>query len=120
MNIPVRATIEDIIAHKPAYLEFGTVAAAKTQERTIVLSSSEDFLLSGSQVELIVNGKKQRDPLDMVTVSALKRRANGERYVSVVLNNTASLQGSAHGKIVLKTETAPQRELAVDFYALFR
>ena len=117
--IPVRGTIRGNIVAAPNYLEFGALAFSDKVKRDISLSGLEEFQITGSRAELIVNGVPVKNPEQFVTVGQSDNPSLRKR-VAVELANPDKLGGSVHGRLFLNTTDKGQPEVEVDFYAFFR
>lgn len=119
LPIPIRANIKGNIEFAPHYLEFGAIEPLDQARRSLSLKGLADFNVTGSRVEMIVNGQKIENSEKQLTISTLSHEKS-KKLVSVSLKNSLGVAGSVHGKLFLQTTDNDQKELAVDFYAFFR
>lgn len=119
LPIPVRANVKGNIDYLPAYIEFGAIGPADVSKRSITMRGQNDFEVTGSRAELIVNGRRIADASKYISINTLPHEKD-KKLVSVELKNEAKVQGSVHGKLYFETSDPSQKELAVDFYAFFR
>jgi hypothetical protein len=119
MPIPVRANVKGNIEYSPVYLEFGAIAPEKAERRTLTLRGLSSFDVVSNKAELLVNGRKIEDGSALITIETLPHETR-KKLVTVELKNAAKTAGSVHGKLILETTDPKQKEVSVDFYALFR
>lgn len=119
LPIPIRANIKGNIEFAPHYLEFGAIEPLDQARRSLSLKGLSDFNITGSRVEMIVNGQKIEKSEKHLLVTTLSHEKS-KKLVSISLKNALGVAGSVHGKLFLQTTDKDQKELAVDFYAFFR
>lgn len=119
MPIPVRGTIKGHIEFAPHYLEFGAIEPTNLVRRSLSLRGLSDFSITGSKVEMIVNGQKISNSEKFLSISTLNHEKD-KKLVSVTLKNGLGVAGSVHGKLFLLTNDKDQKEVSIDFYAFFR
>jgi len=119
MPIPVRGTIKGPIEFAPQYLEFGAIEPSGVVHRSLSLKGLTDFSITGSKVEMIVNGQKIEASERFLIISTLNHEKD-RKLVSVTLKNSLAIAGSVHGKLYLLTNDKDQKEVSIDFYAFFR
>jgi len=119
LPIPIRANVKGNIDVAPSYIEFGAIAPQETSRRSVTMRALDDFQVTGSHAEIIVNGKQVADPTTYIKVATLPHEKD-RKLVAVELKNPAKSSGSVHGKLYFETSDPEQKELAVDFYAFFR
>lgn len=119
IEIPVRASIKGNIDFSPSYIEFGAVPPNETVKRSVTLKSSTPIDVTGTEVELIINGRKIADTSTFLKINAAGFEQN-KQHIAVEISNKEAPSGAVHGKLVIKTSDARQANINVDFYAFFR
>lgn len=119
LPIPIRANIKGNLEFAPQYLEFGAIEPLDQVRRSLSLKGLTDFNVTGSRVEMIVNGQKIDNSEKYLLISTMSHEKS-KKLVSISLKNSLGIAGSVHGKLFLQTTDKDQKELAVDFYAFFR
>jgi hypothetical protein len=119
MPIPIRGTIKGPIEFAPHYLEFGAIEPTGTVRRSLSLKGLNEFSVTGTKIEMIVNGQKIEGSDRFLTISTLNHEKE-RKLISVTLKNSLGIAGSVHGKLFILTSDKDQKEVAVDFYAFFR
>jgi hypothetical protein len=119
MVIPIRATVKGNIEFAPHYIEFGAIEPKEQVRRSLSLKGLTDFNITGSRIEMIINGQKIDQSDKYLTITTLNHEKD-KKLVSVSLKNELGIAGSVHGKLYLLTSDKDQKDLAVDFYAFFR
>ena len=119
LPLPVRANVLGNIDFKPDYLEFGAIGQGEVAKRSVTLRGTLPFELTGSRVDLLINGTRLADSAPLIKVETT-RKGKDEQIVAIDLKNTAKTVGSVHGKVYLQTTDPTQREILFDFYAFFR
>jgi len=119
LPLPVRANVLGNIDFRPGYLEFGAIAKGEAAQRSVTLHGTLPFDLTGSRIDLWINGGRLADSAPLIKVET-KRKGKDEQVVTIDLKNTASAVGSVHGKVYLQTSDPSQGEISCDFYAFFR
>ena len=117
LPVLVRAEVVGNIRAQPPYLEFGAVAPHSHATKSVELSGVASFDLTGSWVELNVNGEPIMDAATFVKIGTAK--GTTDKKVPVELHNNGKA-GSVHGRLVFLTSDALQKEVGFDFYAFFQ
>lgn len=119
LKIPVRATVKGAIEAAPGYVEFGAISPSEQAKRSITLTGARGFEVTGSRVELLVNGRKIEGADGVVGVK-LPPPGGSSKQLVVEVKNPSRYPGAMHGKVFLKTTDPEQQEVSVDIYAFFR
>lgn len=119
MPIPIRGTIKGPIEFAPQYLEFGAIEPTGVVKRSLSLKGLSEFTVTGTKIEMIVNGQKIEGSDKLLMISTLSHEKE-RKLISVTLKNSLGIAGSVHGKLYILTSDKDQKEVAVDFYAFFR
>ena len=95
------------------------VGQGEVAKRSVTLRGTLPFELTGSRVDLLINGTRMADSAPLIKVETT-RKGKDEQIVAIDLKNAAKTVGSVHGKVYLQTTDPTQREILFDFYAFFR
>ncbi|MFW7380340.1 MAG: DUF1573 domain-containing protein [Oligoflexus sp.] len=120
LPIPLRADILGRIRYAPNYVEFGAIPSRGVKEKTINLSSQQDFQIQGHRAEILVNGQVVQDFRPFLEFQDQLPEAGRRRAVAVRLKNPDKLKGTVHGRLIFATSNPAQEELAINFYAFFQ
>lgn len=119
LKIPVRANVQGNIALSPSYLEFGAIPPKSSRRRVMDVSTAKDIKLTGSRAEININGTVVSDAARFVKVD-LGGGSASNRKVAVELVNPEGKMGSVHGRVILETSDPQQKDVTIDFYAMFQ
>jgi hypothetical protein len=119
IEIPVRADIKGNIDFSPSYIEFGAIQPSETVKRSLTLKYVNSVKVTGTDVELIVNGQKVPNPTSFVKINSSGFEQN-KQHIAVEISNSQGPSGAVHGRLLIKTDDLRQQQIDVDFYAFFR
>lgn len=119
LALPVRALVLGNIELSPGYIEFGALASSEAVQRSVTLRSTDTYKIVNMRGDMQINGQKVEQIANYLKIES-QPALQDTQLINVELKNIAKQAGSVRGKLYIETTDPKQKELSVDFYALFR
>ena len=119
LALPVRALVLGNIELSPGYIEFGALASTEAVQRSVTLHSTDTYKIVNMRGDMQINGQKVEQIASYLKIES-QPASQDTQLINVELKNIAKQAGSVRGKLYIETTDPTQKELSVDFYALFR